>query len=347
LFGEDKPTEQWQPGKVEISKLSKGFSYLVATGFAPPPQLDHPPEPPDPPPLCTFAVPNKFTQKWIRRLQQHREAKKACYHDNKAIKGAIREAMFDSGASSSLIQSATGFKQTGPSDKQVITASGNILQAANKIELDIRNLPKAAKEAHVVPTMTPKASMSVKALADSRHTTIFHPYMQGVTVHAHNDIALTFFAVPVLQGWRDRKGLWMVPIVDDTPISPALDTADPAINVYELPTTKEVIRFLHAALRFPTKATLLTTAQNGKLVTFPGLTVENISKHFPELVETAKGHMKQSKRGMRSTKVIDEDIPQVKQTPGVKHKDVYLRVFDATKKSIYTDQMGKFPIQSS
>jgi hypothetical protein len=98
--------------------------------------------------------------------------------------------MLDSGASSSLIQSATGFRQTGPSDKQVITASSNILQAANKIELDIRNLLKAAKEAHVVPTMTPKALMSVKALADSGHTTIFHPYMQGVTVHVQHDISL-------------------------------------------------------------------------------------------------------------------------------------------------------------
>jgi hypothetical protein len=100
-------------------------------------------------------------------------------------------------------------------------------------------------------------------------------------------------------------------------------------------------------LGFSTKATLLAAAQNGNLVTFPGQTVENISKHFPELNETAKGHMKQSKQGMLSTKAIDEVIPQVKQTPGVKHKDVYLRVFNATKTSVYTNQTGKFPIQSS
>jgi hypothetical protein len=96
------------------------------------------------------------------------------------------------------------------------------------------------------------------------------------------------------------------------------------MNVYELPTTKEVVRFLHAVLGFQTRATLLTAAQNGNLVTFPGLTVEDILKHCPESDETLKGHMKQSKQGMRSTKVIDEDNPQVQQTPGVKHKDVYL-----------------------
>ena len=33
--------------------------------------------------------------------------------------------------------------------------------------------------------------------------------------------------------------------------------------------------------------------------------------------------------------------------PGVKHKDVYLRVLDATKKAMYTDQTGQFPIMSA
>jgi hypothetical protein len=35
------------------------------------------------------------------------------------------------------------------------------------------------------------------------------------------------------------------------------------------------------------------------------------------------------------------------QKPGVKHKDAYLRVFDATKKALYTDQTGQFPIMSA
>jgi hypothetical protein len=62
--------------------------------------------------------------------------------------------------------------------------------------------------------------------------------------------------------------------------------------------------------------------------------------------------MKQTKQGVRLIKVIDEDaileaeaMPQPK--PGVKHKDVYLRVFDATKKAMYTDQPGRFPITSA
>ncbi|KAL7477530.1 hypothetical protein ACHAW6_003338 [Cyclotella cf. meneghiniana] len=57
--------------------------------------------------------------------------------------------------------------------------------------------------------------------------------------------------------------------------------------------------------------------------------------------------MKQMKQGVRSTKVIDKDaLLEFRPTPGVKHKDVYLRIFDATKKAMYSDQTGKFPITS-
>ena len=58
--------------------------------------------------------------------------------------------------------------------------------------------------------------------------------------------------------------------------------------------------------------------------------------------------MKQTKQGVRSTKIVDEDaMLGVKQQPGVKHKDVYLMVFDATKKSMFSNQTGKFPITSA
>jgi hypothetical protein len=124
------------------------------------------------------------------------------------------------------------------------------------------------------------------------------------------------------------------------------------MNIYKLPSTKEVVRFQHAALGFPTKAMLLTAIRHKNLVTFPGMTSKNINKFFPESDETQKGHMKQTKQGVRSTKVIDEDAMLkaeaiLQPKPGVKHKEVYLRVFNATNKAMYTDQPGRFPITSA
>jgi hypothetical protein len=100
------------------------------------------------------------------------------------------------------------------------------------------------------------------------------------------------------------------------------------------------------------KAMLLTAICHKNLVTFPGLTSKNINKFFPESNETQKGHMKQTKQGFRSTKVIDENAilkveAMLQPKPGLKHKSVYLQVFDATKKAMYTDQPGRFPITSA
>ena len=93
-------------------------------------------------------------------------------------------------------------------------------------------------------------------------------------------------APPVLQGCRDERGLWYVPIAGNQGAVAPSNAQETAMNVYDLPSTKEVVRFLHAALGFPTKATLLTAIRNGNLVTFPALTVSNVTKHFPESDQT-------------------------------------------------------------
>ena len=95
------------------------------------------------------------------------------------------------------------------------------------------------------------------------------------------------------QGWRDNGGLWTVPLAEEK-----------ALNIYELPSTKEMIRFGHAALGFPTKPSLLDAIRHKNLVTFPGMTVDNVNKFFPESDKTQKGHIKQSRQGVRSKKVI-------------------------------------------
>ena len=248
--------------------------------------------------------------------------------------------MLDSGATSNFIQSADGFELTGPSSKTVSTANGQLMRATMTALLPLTQLRAGAREAIVIPELK-QALMSVKQLADQGYTTIFHPHLEGVTVHDNDGFKLVISKPPLLQGWQEKGGLWTVPFAEEK-----------AFNIYELPSTKEVIRFGHAALGFPTKPTLLEAIRNKNLVTFPGMSAENVNKFFPDSDETQKGHMKQSRQGVRSTKVIDEDAMLEAEThpkpiPGVKLKDVYLRVFDTTKKAMYTDQPGRFPITSA
>eukprot|EP00804_Cyclotella_cryptica_P002446 CCRYP_019168-RA/>CCRYP_019168-RA protein AED:0.13 eAED:0.13 QI:0/0/0/1/0.5/0.4/5/0/1227 len=262
--------------------------------------------------------------KWIRRLDRWRMRR-----TNKAAE----EALLDSGATTKDVQ------LTGTSNKLVRAADGGLMPAHSMGLLALSKLRKGAREALVVPGLKPKALMSIHNNISSVPT--------GVTVHDPDSFNLTVTSPPVLQGCRNTAGLWTVPLTDDTTISDSLNVDEAALSVYDLLSTKEVVRFLHAALGFPTKATLLTTAHNGNLVTFPGLTPDNINKHFPESEETQKGHMRQARQGVRSTKVPDEDaVLETKPKPGVKHKDVYLGVFDATRKTMYTDQSGPFPWKS-
>ncbi len=353
---EDEPTEQWRPGEVEINNITKGFPYLVATGPISPPTT----EPPDPIKRVLLHdqaqlivespdVPrpiSKVSQQWARRLEKRKLLQNDCQAKNQAIDdaikevAAIKEAMLDSGAMNNFIQLADGLELTGQSSKTVSTANGHVMKATMTALLPLGQLKAGAQEAIVIPEMSTKALMSVEQLADQGYTTIFHPYLQGVTVHDNDGFKLVTSKPSLLQGWQDTGGLWTVPLAEGT-----------AMNIYKLPSTKGVVQFQHAALGFPTKAMLLTAIRHKNLVTFPGMKSKNVNKFFPESDETQKGHMKQTKQGV-STKVIDEDAMLeaeaiLQPKPGVKHKDVYLWVFNATKKAMYTDQPGRFPITSA
>lgn len=70
------------------------------------------------------------------------------------------------------------------------------------------------------------------------------------------------------------------------------------LSVYTLPSKTDVITYLHAALGFPTKETLLAATRAGFLTSWPGMTVTAINKHFSESIETQKGHMKHQRQGV-------------------------------------------------
>ena len=61
--------------------------------------------------------------------------------------------------------------------------------------------------------------------------------------------------------------MWMVLLVGEAQGISSDETMELALNVYEISSTREIIRFLYAALGFPTKSTLLTTAHKGNLIT--------------------------------------------------------------------------------
>jgi hypothetical protein len=146
--------------------------------------------------------------------------KEALQLDANAVEEAITQAMLDSGASKTFVNSRRGLQLTSRSDEVVITAGSTKLQVKNTGLLATRALFKGAREAIVVPGMSQPALMSVSTLADNGYTAVFLP--DGVDIYQANNVAMSKTAPPALQGWRDGRGL---------PISPGLDVAETATSV--------------------------------------------------------------------------------------------------------------------
>ena len=66
-----------------------------------------------------------------------------------------------------------------------------------------------------------------------------------------------------------------------------------ANSVYDLPSTEQAIKWMHAVCGYPVKSTWLKAIKAGNYVGWPMLNERNVQKYYPETTETAKGHLNQ------------------------------------------------------
>ncbi len=80
----------------------------------------------------------------------------------------------------------------------------------------------------------------------------------------------------------------------------------------------------------------------------PGLTAKAVGKHFPESVETQKGHMKKQCQNVRSTKqkLAVEDKADVELTQTIAKQNILVKVVNAHE-TVYSNQTGWLPVQSN
>ena len=116
-------------------------------------------------------------------------------------------------------------------------------------------------------------------------------------------------------------------------------------------TRKEVVDYLHACCFSPTKQTFLQAIKNGNFLTWPSLTQDLVSKHLIPPVATAKGHLTQERKKLRSTKITQEHnefFPTPETLPPARTNNVMalLSPFHERNTS-YSDLTGRFPHISS
>jgi hypothetical protein len=213
-------------------------------------------------------------------------------------------------------------------------SSGATMESSHTAELDIPELNAAAYKSRVFPGMANHSLLSVGQLCDEGYIVTF----KNASVTVCNSQKSK-----ILSGPRDLDtGIWSINLRQDNqqihqPI---------ANNVYALRNTGALVHYLHKALFSPTKSALLQAVKDGYLITWPGLTEDDIHKHLKLTPATAMGHMNQRRQNIRSTlKTLIADAPPAGTDLGTKTHLVCAILVDQGQ--LYTDLTGKFRVRSS
>jgi hypothetical protein len=138
-----------------------------------------------------------------------------------------------------------------------------------------------------------------------------------------------------------HKGNWQL----RAPTKTAHKKLEQANSVYDLPSTEQAIKWMHAVCGYPVKSTWLKAIKAGNYVEWLLLTEQNVKKYYPETTETPKGHLNQSRKNVRSTKPKPLEELHTNQLRGKKAKDIFVKVYDV-RETVFTDQTGQFPTRS-
>ena len=218
---------------------------------------------------------------------------------------------------------------------------GAKMKATHTGLLPVQHLPLDARRAHIFPQLK-RPLVSIAQFCDSGFEVRFNN--QTVNVYDGNTVILT--------GTRNyTNGLWNINIGDHAPPRPFASSAECplALNVHEMTTHGDVIKYLHQACWSPVTSTWTAAIDAGYFATWPGLTAKRVRKHLDKAIATSKGHMKQIRQGLRSTKQKEPSVmtaPPPNEIEGARTGELFCKTVELTGKN-YTDQTGRFPVTSS
>ena len=75
-----------------------------------------------------------------------------------------------------------------------------------------------------------------------------------------------------------------------------------ANSVYDLPSTKEAVKWMHATCGYPVKSTWLKATKAGNFTGWPIINERMVAKYYPETTKTPKSHLNQTRKNARLIK---------------------------------------------
>ena len=212
------------------------------------------------------------------------------------------------------------------------------MQSTHTALLPFPQLPLALQRAHVFPALQNKALLSVGQFCDSNFNSVFR---EGQVKLSDDDTSIT--------GQRDPiTGLYYIYLPEPPPVTP--QSLHPiACNSYNMKTKEELVQYLHRCVFSSIMHTWNKAIDAGYFSTWPGLTSEMVRKYLPKLLATEKGHLKQDRQNILSTKPSITASPLVlpsHYSPPSRSHQVFVATVKLTGK-VSIDQTGHFPVTSS
>jgi hypothetical protein len=286
---------------------------------------------------------SKVAAYWARRVMNRRLQKMGIL-DTEATSGAAPEEDEDA------------FEDTDELSKKMFMFPDKCTNKAMKKMRLKKKLCPAARKMNTVPGLH-STLVSVPKLADAGYTTVFSK--KGAAIYDDHTTTITADKPPILEDDRcNLTGLWKLPHHQEGIAANKELPHNEAINViFDLPSARQNFLWYHTAAGFPPKETFIRAVCNGNYATCPKLTVQLIHKYMPDSDETAKGHLKGQRQGVRLTKqkafkiMIEVEEARIKikgesspflPLPPTKLNDIFLRMEDLNEE-IHTNQTGAFP----
>ena len=156
---------------------------------------------------------------------------------------------------------------------------------------------------------------------------------------------------PVLIGRRDERGRYRIPLIytqgqwkPQQQKNKSKKYLQEANSVYDLNTTEEYIKWMHAVCGYPVKSTWIKAIKAGNIIGWTMLNKRNVAKYYPETKDILKGNMNRTRKNVRSTKQKATPLEKSDTATlrGKKVRDIYTNVYEV-RNTVFSDQTGQFP----
>ena len=199
-------------------------------------------------------------------------------------------------------------------------------------------LSTRAKTSHIFPHLQSGALISIGKICDDGCTATFTATHLIVEKKGYVVLERTCKGV---------AGMWYVHLATTPQPSPT-PTRQSGNNMIADRTKPDLTQWYHTILFSPVNHNLIQSTKKGYFATWPILTIDLINKPLPPSMATAKGHMHQTRKNIKSTK---QQEPVRQEDPSIKPlaqrtNTVFTKIIDH-KRKIATYLIGKFPVTSN